>query len=171
MSELTKKLETLSQRRKTKEAILELPADIRSSITLENIVYIDQIRESHELALFPKYGKETMEAPQGYSKYIYRDCDTLKDLVALINSEFVPFSKSILVQSTRNSAYWELPLDCQQQFFEHYIDVLKNNFWGLLVFQSDFAQGLVIDNYCGYLPEDRATNNDEVVYEYVFWQK
>lgn len=170
-NELRSRLARLHQRRKARETTQLLPRDLSEDIDLERLVYKEHILSTHDLSLFPKGVDGQYIYPEGYSVYEYIEVDQLAHLAKSIKESGLVFDSDVLVSLDIDSGYWPLKKESVDKFFAWYLNYLESGYQSLSIFQSDFKKGVVVDNYCGYLPRHLSTNANEVVYEYIRWEK
>jgi len=168
---LQSRLGQLHQRRKARETTQFLPRDVFDGIELEHLVYRENILSAHELELFPKGVDGKYVYPEGYSVYEYIEVDQLTHLARRIDESGLVFDSEVLVSLDNDSGYWPLRKDRIDKLIAWYLNYLESGYQTLSIFQSDFKKGIVVDNYCGYLPKHLSTNANEVVYEYIRWEK
>jgi len=169
--ELRNKLGKLYQKRKARETIQLLSEEIRMGIDLNDLSYKEDVYSLHRLQLFPKGIDGKLVNPEGYSKYEYSEVDQLPHLVSCIEKACLTFDGECLVALDTESGYWPLKQGYVAKFIDSYLCNLKNEYQQLMIFQSDFKKGIVVDSYCGYLPSHLITNASEVVYEFIRWEK
>jgi len=140
-------------------------------IDIDRLSYKEDVYSIHQLQLFPKGIDGELVNPEGYSKYEYMEVDQLSHLANCIERSCLTFEGECLVTLDIESGYWPLKQGYIDKFINHYLCQLSSKYQSLIVFQSDFKKGIVIDNYCGYLPKHLSTSANEVVYEFIRWEK
>ena len=169
--ELKNRLGQLNQRRKARETTLILPDDVREGIDLNRLAYKENIYSTHGLELFPKGVGGKYVYPEGYSLYEYIEVDQLAHLARSIEESGLVFDTEVFVSLDNDSGYWPLKNKRTDKLISWYLNYLESGYQTLSIFQADFKKGVVVDNYCGYLPKHLSTNANEVVYEYIRWEK
>lgn len=167
---LQKKLSQTYQRRKLRESIALLPQNLQATINLEDIVYKDEVYSRHGLPIYPKNIDGEWVYPTGYSLYQYQETDEILKLPTYL-SGLKKFDSSCLISLDTESGFFRLDLQYIDDFLKFYSSSLLNHNSYLALFQSDYTKGVIIDSYCGYLPEHLSTNKNEVVYEFLYWEK
>ena len=168
---LQSKLSQLHQRRKARETTLALPESLRAEIDMDRLTYKESVYAMHGLELFPKGVGGKYVYPEGYTFYDYFEVDQLGHLVSLIKNVQLVFDVECFVSLDNESGYWPLSHEKIDILLDWYMSYLEAGYQSLKIFQSDFGKGVVVDNYCGYLPNHLITNYDEVVYEFISWEK
>jgi hypothetical protein len=169
--ELKEKLGQLHERRNARETIKLLPEELREDIDLDQLTYRDKVHSNHGLKLFPNGVSGKYVYPEGYSTYEYIEVDRLPHLAIKIENSNLMFDSECLVSIGSNSAYWFLKKEQVKKLIAWYLKFSEKGFKSLVIFQVDFKRGVVVDNYCGYLPKHLITNTNEVVYEYIRWER
>ena len=170
-NELGKRLGQLHQRRRARETTEVLPKSIFDGSELNKLVYKEEIYVKHGLKLFPSGVGGKYEYPEGYSSYEYTEVDQLAQLARIIEESAIKFCSDVFVSLDNDSGYWPLKKEKIDKLIEWYLMYLEKGYQTISIFQSDYKKGIVIDNYCGYLPEHIRTNTNEIVYEYIRWEK
>ena len=170
-SELQNKLSQLYQRRRARETTQLLPEILREEIELERLSYKEEIYSAHGLNLYPKGVRGEYVYPEGCSLYEYVEVDQPFHLAIKIDESGLVFDTEVFVSLDDDSGFWPLKKERMEQLISWYINYIESNDQRLAVFQADFKKGFVVDSYCGYLPKHLCTNANEVVYEYIRWEK
>ena len=148
-----------------------MPEKLREEIDLDRLIYKETIYAMHGLELFPKGVAGKYVYPEGYASYDYAEVDQLSQLALLIKGAKLVFDVECLVSLGSESGYWPLSHDKIDILIDWHVNYLQRSYQSLTIFQSDFVKGVVVDNYCGYLPSNLITNSNEVVYEFINWKK
>ncbi len=169
--ELKSRLGQLNQKRKARETIQLLPESLLEGIELDRLSYKEDVYSAHGLALFPKGVAGEYVYPEGYSLYEYVEVDQLAHLARSIKEFGLVFDNEVFVSLDNDSGFWPLKNESIDKLIFWYVNYLESSYQSLAVFQADFKKGILVDNYCGYLPKNLSTNANEVVYEYIRWEK
>lgn len=172
MNEILKtKLSQTYQRRKLRESINLLPQNIHSIINFDDIVYKEQVYSRHRLSIYPKHIDGQLVYPIGYSSYQYEETDELIRLSTYLTNLYNQFDDSCLISLDAESAFFRLDTQYIKDLLEFYSNNLLNTDAYLALFQSDYKKGIIIDSYCGYIAEHIKKHRNEVVYEFLYWEK
>ena len=170
-NELKNRLNQLHQRHKAADTINFLPESFLEGIDLNRLSYKEDIYSTHGLELFPKGVAGQYIYPTGYSLYEYVEVDQIAHLVRNIKRSRLIFDDEIFVSLDNDSGFWPLKHQIIDKFISWYVSYIKSSYQTLAIFQADYKKGIMVSNYCGYLPEDLRTNSNEIVYEYIEWEK
>ncbi len=171
MSNISLKLSQNHQRRQLEKLSKELPTNILDLIDTRNFQYQEAINQKHSLPLFPQGNNGKYDFPIGYSTYEYHEVDNIPDLIHKIELYELCFNSDCYIKLSNEAPYIYLNKSNTKQFIEAYINNIKIEYRDLILFQSDYKKGLVIDSYCGYLEIPTENGEKEIVYEVISWAK
>lgn len=165
------KLSQNNQRRRLEAVQAKLPDSICKYLSNADFRYNEDVYSGHDLPFFPKGENGEYVYPDGYEKYEYTEVDQLLDLSKAVRARDLKYTKDCLVSLDRDAQFVVVEKSDMACFLESYLNEVSSRYIGLVVFQDDYRRGIVVDSYCGYLPKPQRTRYDEVVYEFVYWER
>ena len=171
MDELASKL-AANRHRRQREATIRAAAENLGAV-LESSECICGDSVSKWLAKLPWDSEpdESIDIMSGYESFPikYFDCDNWNDVVAVLRNLDPPAGVSNLYLGD-SGPLWNIDLNYYSEFIDQILELLESIGSSQFAWvMPDYAAGVMLTNHIGYLPLDRSTNDDEIVYEIRSW--
>ena len=171
MDELASKL-AANRRRRQRESITEAASEKLAAV-LESSEYLCDETVSKWLSKLPwdSHADESINIMSGYESFPieYFDRDNWNDVVTILKRLEPPEYLARLYLGKRGPI-WIVDLVSYGDLINEILELLQTaNDSQFAWVTPDYAAGIMLTSHVGYLPEDRSTNNDEIVYEIRSW--
>lgn len=164
---LQQKLIQNQERRDFEELLHLLPLSLSKHIDRQLFAYSNSFFEKFPILPGDELADVKGERKKFFDRYIFHDFDAIEHVKEHLSDCPLELHFPLVCWFGRGPAI----------IFRQYLDltllVEVSKAFNLRVYASDinFNAGLIIDEYLGYLPADRATNSNELVYEVVFFRR
>lgn len=141
------------------------------SFSLENKAYTLSQNYFDNLTVSPwlQFENGKLITKDKFQTYQYTDFDDIEQVQDFLNKTGPTLNTPLHVWFG-NGPVFTLSSAEVNELIEKFTEIISkqgNAFF--YVAEPDLKQGLLIDEYCGYLPSDRKTNDNEVIYEIVYF--
>jgi hypothetical protein len=168
MSLLQEKLKMNSERRFRDDLLSDLPDGVESLLLNARAKFSRSLFDNMEISPFPQFEDGKLVTKDSFDLYWHIEYDRPEHVLRQLNETHIVFRRPVALHFGSGPVF-QVDEDVELHQVLQMLDLLDDRRIGR-IFVADRESGLIIDSYCGYLPDNRPTTQTEVVYEITYYQ-
>lgn len=157
------KLRENKERRERGQLLKVLPYSLTSKIEPEEFIYSYQYFERFPVPPGQNFADSKFTCSSNFTSYTYKDFDDICHVKDYLRNSSETFESPLFCWFGLGPAFIiHEQIDLKTI---HEIDNLSD--FRIYIAERNFGKGFIFDQYVGYLPNDRSTNTNEIVFEIV----
>ncbi len=160
---LETKLRENQERRERDQLLKVLPFSLTSKLESAEFIYSDEYFERFPVPPGQRFTESKFTSSSSFTSFIHQDFDDICHVKDYLRIKPETFEAPLFCWFGKGPAFI-----INEQIDLTMISEIENlSGFRIYIAERNFAKGFIFDHYLGYLPEDRSTNANEIVFEIV----
>ena len=168
MTHLQRKLNMNAERRAWEQMLPAFPDEIQTLLQDAQLRFSEDLFSALKESPFPNFEGGILVTKDWFDLYWHLEVDQIQHIYRMLSESNICMKAPVAIHLGKGPVYL-----VERHIGTEEITLLASCLSDLSVshiFVVDKSQGVILDSYCGYLPDGRSTTQEEVVYEFTYYQ-